>query len=641
MPTAVISPASPEDTVFRTLFIDGLPASIENKWQLRPCVPPHGLVALRVKSSRGRNVGFAVYDNITSTCDALQWFQQLHRIKETLQGSRFSAPHSLPLAGGSGDDVTGLSVGLEAAPLEYEDYLSVRQFPDRFAFLLRSCTLLRVDWARSWAAPPTPANVAAVPPPLPASGSVASTSLSHPSSTATLVVHVGREPNLGGDGYSHGPQMTRRVPPPQTPSQHSPPPPPPPPLALLPSFQPSNQPPHPGITVSWADTHATHLPAHTSLASSALHYARPPATRSSRGFSAPSTFTQTSKPCHSSCAGAATAACHEHHQLTCQQLSLSTYASSHLMEGDDVRERVDGWRSLRSESPASFCRQDERHLPLHSLSSHRCQPAREPPLPSRTLFVRLIHNFDAPEFLQQDQLESRTGSATTMHLNFSLARRGPPSIISEITPGLAGITAAACAEVAPPRAPSRFSQPTALSFNTPLPNAAMLVVSAADNSSPVSALPYHHRHRTCYQSPSCASLMATPQPRHPLESRSPEESSSLQTPPSLQRTIPRDELCCSSSGGSGAGGALRSTLSTRDHEFFRIAQSVLCSDFFSEKFAGFLRYREFLRPPFYGGCFVLFERGEDMQRCLQWMRKDERLMRLFAVAPARSDSFGP
>ncbi|CAG9570269.1 conserved hypothetical protein [Leishmania major strain Friedlin] len=657
------SPISPVDTVATTLFIDGLPALIENKWQLQPYVPPQGLVALRVKSSRGRNVGFAVYDSIAAAREALTWFKQMLIIKEVVQTSTLGAPpaaesargteappvlacggRSAPPVGGRSDCFPGSPVELEPMPLEYEEYLCTQPVPGQFASLLRRCALLRAEWARSLETQHPPASVGAAA--AAAASSVASSPLSYPPSpwgtaaavvrppqqppTATAVPHVGRKlSHDGGDGYSQMSEPARQAPTLQAPLH-----PLPSPIAWSPGSQSPQQPLNPCAAVSCADAQAAHPPARNPLFLSAPHHAPSPVTRRVWASSAPSVPLHRSEMrCYHGC-GAAQKVCHQHaHSTTCQP-PFPVHRGLYMAERSDARERVDAWRGAPPEPPASLHRQGRPHPRQHHASYHYHQHSSEPPLPSRTLFVRLIHNFDAPGYLQQDQVRSSTGSSTgsasAMHVKPFTTARLPPTIAGSVTaPG----TTTAYAEEAALPTPTRLVAQTT-------PSLQVSPTSGAAGTCPLISVVPHHYHHMCYQSPSSPTLTTTPQLRSPLDNGGTQMYSSWQPPPSSQLTGP-----CADRHGGGAGAAnealSRWTPNAEDREFFRFAQSVLREEYFSEKFAGFLRYREFLRPPYYGGCFVLFERGEDMQRCLQWMRKDERLMKLFAVAPARNDSFGP
>ncbi|CBZ24559.1 conserved hypothetical protein [Leishmania mexicana MHOM/GT/2001/U1103] len=663
--TMASSPISTVDTVATTLFIDGLPAFIENKWQLQPYVPPQGVVALRVKSSRGRNVGFAVYDSIAAARDALTWFKQMLIIKEVVQTSTFGAPPaaesargtevppvlasgdcSAPPAGGTSACFPGSPVESEPTPLEYEEYLCTQPVPGQFASLLRRCTLLRAEWARSLETQHPPANVAAAA----AASSVASSPLSYPTSPwgtaaavirpprpppmVTAVPHVGRGPSHDvGDSYSQVSEVARQAPTPQAHPHH----PLPSPIAWSPGSQSPQQPPHPCATVGCADAQATHPPVHNPSFPSTPYHTPSPLTRRVWASSAPSApLERPEVRCYYSCS-AAQKASHQHaHSTTCQP-PFSAHWGSHMTKRSDAREGMDAWRGAPPEPPALSHRQESRPQPHHGSYRHH-QYSSEPPLPSRTLFVRLIHNFDAPGYLQQDQVHSSagssarssTGSANAMPMKPLTTVRLPPTVAGSVT--APGTTTGYAEEAAPPTPTPLVSQTT--------PSLHVSPASGAKGTRPVvSAVPHHHHHMY-YQSPSSPSLTTTPQLRSPLDSRGLQAYSSSQPPPSSQLMGP-----CADRHGGGAGAAdealSRTTPNAEDREFFRFAQSVLREEYFSEKFAGFLRYREFLRPPYYGGCFVLFERGEDMQRCLQWMRKDERLMKLFAVAPARNDSFGP
>ncbi|TPP39884.1 hypothetical protein CGC20_31065 [Leishmania donovani] len=603
------SPISPVDTVATTLFIDGLPAFIENKWQLQPYVPPQGLVALRVKSSRGRNVGFAVYDSIAAAREALTWFKQMLIIKEVVQTSTFGAPpaaesargteappalacgdRSAPPAGGTSDCFPSSPVESEPTPLEYEEYLCTQSVPGQFASLLRRCTLLRAEWARSLETQHPPTNVAAAA--AAAASSLASSPLSYPPSpwgTAAAVIrppqpppmamaapHLGREPSHdGGDSYSQVSEPAR----PASTLQAAPHHPLPSPIAWSPGLQSPQQPLNPCAAVGCAEAQTTHPPAHNPSFPSTPHHALSPVTRRVWASSAPSAPLQRPEMrCYYDC-GAAKKAYHQHaHSTTCQP-PFPAHWGSHMAKRSDARERS-----------RQHCRTVK--------TNHICSSA------TRLTITPGIRPF------------------TTVGL--------PPTIEGSVTaPG----TTTAYAEEAAPPTPTRLVSQTTPSLQVPPTS------GAAGTRLLVSAVPHHHHH-ICYQSSSSPTSTATPHLRSPLDNRGTQAYSSLQPPPSSQLTGP-----CADRHGGGAGAAdealSRPSPNAEDREFFRFAQSVLREEYFSEKFAGFLRYREFLRPPYYGGCFVLFERGEDMQRCLQWMRKDERLMKLFAVAPARNDSFGP
>ncbi|KAG5510468.1 hypothetical protein GH5_06668 [Leishmania sp. Ghana 2012 LV757] len=632
------SPVPPADTVSTTLFIDGLPPSIENKWQLQPYVPPQGLVALRVKSSRGRNVGFAVYDSIAAAHEALSWFKQMLMIKEVVQASTFGAPpadatarwteslpvpvsggHLAPSGGGAGGCFPGSPVMSESLPLAYEDFLFTQQCPDRFASLLRKCTLLRVEWTRGLETQHAPANVAAG---VAAASSVASSPFSHPSSSwGAAASHGGQETGRDGcDGYSQMSRSAPQAPPPQA-SHH----PPLPFSASSPGLPSPQQSPHPFAAIGWTDAQPPNPPAHHSL-SSALRHSPLPLTRRTGAFSAPSAPLQRPEPRHHGGGGtAATVYPQDDHFTTCRP-SVAAYSSARMAERSDARDRVDPWWDAASQPPASLYRQDEPRL-QHRLASHHHHSLREPPLPSRTLFVRLIHNFDAPEYLQQGQVRSN-----------------PPLPAVGIPPTISAAMTASGATTPYNEAGALPTSMRCLSQNTPSlrvspPSAAVPVSGAASTRLPVSIVPHHHHHMF-YRSPPSPTLATTPQLRTPPDSRAAQAYSPLQPPLPSQLASPYDGRSVGSASAAD-GTVLPPTPTDEDREFFRVAQSVLCEEYFSEKFAGFVKYREFLRPPYYGGCFVLFERGEDMQRCLQWMRRDERLMKLFAVAPARNDSFGP
>ncbi|GET86708.1 hypothetical protein, conserved [Leishmania tarentolae] len=659
------SPISPVDSVATTLFIDGLPAFIENKWQLQPYVPPQGLVAVRVKSSRGRNVGFAVYDSIAAAREALSWFKHMIIIKETAQGTVSgvepaaepvegieespvlgSGGDSAPSAGMANDFFPVSPVALEPTPLEYEEYLFAHSLPAQFAAVLRKCTLLRAEWARSLETQHPPSSVTAAV--VVASSSAASSSLSHPPSpwgaaaavvrplqpppVATAVPRTGREPsNDVGDNYSQVPEPTPQNRTLHVPLHHLPSP------SACPKGLPSpQQPPCPCAAAGCTHPQATHPATHQSSVSLTRFHAPSPVTRRAWAFSAPSAPLQKlDRRCYYSC-GAAKKADHQHaHSTTCQP-SFPAHWGSYMTERSDVREQqVDGWRGAPAEQPALPRSQDEPRPQQHRASRHQCKHSSEPPLPSRTLFVRLIHNFDAPGYLQEDQVRSSTRHAGAVQMK-PFTTVGLPQTFSRSVTAL-GITTMYVEDALPPT-PTHLLSKTEPSLHVLPTKPAMLVSGATGTRSVFSVVP-HHRDHVRYQSPSSPTLMTTPQMGNPLESQGIETYSSLQPSLFLQRAGP-----CGDREGGGAGAAedvlSPTTPTAEDRELFRFAQSVLREEYFSEKFAGFLRYREFLRPPYYGGCFVLFERGEDMQRCLQWMRKDARLMKLFAVAPARNDSFG-
>ncbi|KAG5484785.1 hypothetical protein LSCM1_06611 [Leishmania martiniquensis] len=643
------SPVLSTDNVATTLFIDGLPAPIENKWQLQPYVPPQGLVALRVKSSRGRNVGFAVYDSIPTAHEALSWFKQMLIIKEVVQTSTFGAPPAadsarqteappVPESGGhfarpasaASECLRGSPAVSESLPLEYEEYLLTQRFPDQFAALLRKCTLLRAEWARGLETQHTPANVAAG---MAAVSSPASSPFSHPPSpwTAAAAVarppppasitapasHLGRETGRDScDTYSHLSERARQA----SPQQSSPDQSTLPSSALSPGFQMLQQPLHPCGPMGWPDAQSPQ--------SLALYHAPLPATRRAWTAPAPSVPLQRPEPRYHGCGcGTAATVYHQDDQLAAFRPPAAAHSSSRVAERNDARDQADPWQSAPP-PPAVLYREDEP-LPQHRHASHHHhhQSPREPPLPSRTLFVRLIHNFDAPEYLQEDQMHSNPSFQTV---------RLPPAVAGTVT--ASGATAPCNEATALPTSTRFLSEGTPSSHGSP-PSAVMPVSGTASTRLPASVVPHHHHHMH-YRSPPSPTLVAAPQLRSSLDSRAAQACSPMQPPLPSQPTSPYDDRP-GGGGGAADGMALQPTPTEEDREFFRFAQSVLREEYFSEKFAGFVKYREFLRPPYYGGCFVLFERGEDMQRCLQWMRKDERLMKLFAVAPARNDSFGP
>ncbi|CAD2222761.1 hypothetical protein ADEAN_001030800 [Angomonas deanei] len=70
---------------------------------------------------------------------------------------------------------------------------------------------------------------------------------------------------------------------------------------------------------------------------------------------------------------------------------------------------------------------------------------------------------------------------------------------------------------------------------------------------------------------------------------------------------------------------------------FRFVSKVLCPSFFEERFPGVVCYRPYLHPPYFGGCFVKFERPEDAVRCLKWSLQQPEMTKLFTIQMARKD----
>ncbi|KPA77071.1 hypothetical protein ABB37_07404 [Leptomonas pyrrhocoris] len=173
-----LSAVAAADKPATTLFIDGLPSSIENQYQLCPYVPPQGRVKVRVKRSNGRDVGFAEYDGVDSASAALEWFRGIRTMKETVQTSGCAA--MLGAVGSHGGTCCSCGRAYAApsqsqpqphtaestyprsytqwVPVAYNDYLALRDDPVQFAQLLRQCVSLRVEWARTREAQHTPAQ---------------------------------------------------------------------------------------------------------------------------------------------------------------------------------------------------------------------------------------------------------------------------------------------------------------------------------------------------------------------------------------------------------------------------------------------------------------------------------------------------
>lgn len=561
-----------------TLFVDGLPAAIANQWQLRPFVPPHGLTFVRVKSSRGRNVGFAVYESLATARDAHAWFKQMRIIQEVVVASTYgAAPAAASRAGAVGVD--GMP-DAELLPLAYEDYVHTQQSPAQFAALLRTCALLHVEWARSVETQhgsPSLSATSSSPPSIPASPWGSPGAVQAPP-TASASSSAGRPPSSLG------------APPPPLPP---PPPPPPPPhfTALAPPRPPAR------IAVSAPTTpHATapphalyhHVPTSTGT------FARPAPGR--RGASA--------RRVHSGDAPATRQTAAHHPSSVAERAEEWWGAVSPVGERVLRHPPQTAAPALRLESgsPAAS----------HAYHRHHRTP-QEPPLPCRTLFVKLIHNFDAPEYMRQAESDPSTTPPPTAQSAPTTPSLNPPLLWSPPQPATPGGGSAAA------------TAPAALPTFRPL--------------SAVVAHHHHHHHLVLHHTAPPSGHGSTLEASGSTAEDRREFTTPL-TPPSVVHPRGHGGLAEGPTSVAAQGAAGDAGPTAEDKAFFHLAQSVLQEAYFSERFAGFQHFRGFLRPPFYGGCFVRFERGEDMQRCLQWMRRDERLMQIFSVAPARSDSFG-
>lgn len=546
--------AASTDTLARTLFIDGLPPTIENQHQLNPFVPPQGRVAVRVKRSRGRDVGFAVYDNVDAASAALEWFHEIRMTTEKVQASGYvgvpgsflayaaaaqrpefwpapaaAAGPLLPqqaLAGRGGSD-DAVQSNATLLPISYEDYLRTRHDPVQYDQLLRQSVSLRVEWAHTHEIrrPHHPYSSSSQQQQYPSSSS----------SVSPLRAAVGLLP------------ASPVVPPFHDQSGFS--------VRDSESFaQFYSLPFQSAVHVAAPPPAATHHPTTPQEAVHRLHteefdFAVPPPSLSAFPAHGPPSMERPPQPSYPMAHPPQPQQYHHHQQQlptqrepvgvagTCEESGLEAEHDYTPYFTPTLSHAHAGLRltSPTITSPTTTTTTTATQSPNRSLTS-TTSPMLPPQLPrgrvdrrlpSRTLFVRLVHNFPLPP---------------------SLAR-------------------------APPSATDVRHDPASPSSPTRVPDGA---VSSGGPSPPVSVSV------------------------HGVES---------------------------------------AVMTVEDRALFGLAQRVCREEFFSEQFAGFVRYHPFLHPPYYGGCFVLFERDTDMQRCLQWMRRDARLMTLFSVQPARNDTF--
>jgi hypothetical protein len=482
---------SPTDTLATTLFIDGLPPSIENQHQLSPYVPPQGRVKVRVKRSRGRDVGFAVYDSVDAASAALAWFHNLRMIQEMVQTSSYAVP-----------SVT------TALPVSYDDFVATHRSPADYARLLRHSISLRVEWAHTHEI-----HRASIPPKSPQNSGAALTT-SESNTTYNLgsrgVLEDSMQPCALAPVFASQDSLVRGPQPPPQPSAYG------------------------GTQRLFAEEHASNIAplpytANRSQSTGRVTQANinttyPPSTRAALSCNAstpPNSF--------AFCERQVTESAQEYAPYSAPASTVSRVSSAlpyTTATTTVTAAAASSTTQLSDWSAASYPSIGQPWQPQPGRAAQICVERR---LPSRTLFVKLIHNFPLP---------------------LSLAQLSLP-------------------------AEQQQSQQQQQRLYDPHPCGADPVLSGGP---PVAASPAH----------------------------------------SLD---------------------MSTAMTVEDRAFFALAQRVCREEFFSEQFAGFVRYRPFLHPPYYGGCFVLFERDTDMQRCLQWMRGDARLMTLFTVQPARNDTF--
>ncbi|KEG10488.1 hypothetical protein DQ04_03651010 [Trypanosoma grayi] len=122
----------------RTLFITNVPPTIDNSQNLLPYVPREGLLALRVKRSGGRDVGFADYDTVESAHRALQWFSTLDVTTEIAASCLRSMPPTW----------TPIPPKFRL-PVPYEEYNRCAGDPARSTELLLNSVILVAEWSIS------------------------------------------------------------------------------------------------------------------------------------------------------------------------------------------------------------------------------------------------------------------------------------------------------------------------------------------------------------------------------------------------------------------------------------------------------------------------------------------------------------
>ncbi|ORC88500.1 uncharacterized protein TM35_000161380 [Trypanosoma theileri] len=121
-----------------TICIKGLPPTVDNSQNLLPFVPREGLIALRVKRSGGRDVGFAEYDSGKSAHEALQWF---YRLRVTTNIAYSCLSHMPPSC-----DIPPLGYRY---PVPYVEYNNCIGDSSRTMDLLLKSVILDAEWSDS------------------------------------------------------------------------------------------------------------------------------------------------------------------------------------------------------------------------------------------------------------------------------------------------------------------------------------------------------------------------------------------------------------------------------------------------------------------------------------------------------------
>ncbi|KAH9599812.1 hypothetical protein LSM04_006826 [Trypanosoma melophagium] len=121
-----------------TICIRNLPPTVDNSQSLLPYVPREGLIALRVKRSGGRDVGFAEYDSLKSAHESLQWF---YRLRVTANIASDCLPHMPPSC-----DIPPLGYRY---PVPYVEYNNCVGNSSLTMELLLKSVILEAEWSDS------------------------------------------------------------------------------------------------------------------------------------------------------------------------------------------------------------------------------------------------------------------------------------------------------------------------------------------------------------------------------------------------------------------------------------------------------------------------------------------------------------
>lgn len=251
-------------------------------------------------------------------------------------------------------------------------------------------------------------------------------------------------------------------------------------------------------------------------------------------------------------------------------------------------------------------------------------------LPRRTLFIRLIHNFNEPKRLSGDSGPWRTPPP------YDSSHSG---MVPLQQPSDWDVRGAAASQVPPGHRATDALPHTCGGGAVLLPSAAVF--------------PHHHHHTHHEVVPASDGLLSSSStaPVSSGSAWSPHRSYTTASGPHrpsdgpLQADHPSHLAPAYGHGAAPAmpQGPLQDgdLMVEENQRLFAIASSVLCEQFFSERFAGFVSYCGFLRPPYFGGCFVMFERDDDALSCLRWFRDNEAMKCLFFVQFSRNDSYVP